>query len=138
MRNWETTLVPLAAVVIAIAGWFVGSWLNANRDRANKQREIRLQYQIQTYRLLALAVQRKPEPGSKYFRDMESAVADIQLFGTESQISAIHTFLQEFSTKHKGSFNDLLTQLRNDLRKELDLPPASGDVRYFRPEGAAE
>ncbi len=110
MKNsWETflKLVPLVAVVVAMVGWFVGSWLNARRDRANKEIEIRLQYEIGTYRTLALAVQRKPELGSKYFRDMETAIADIQLFGTESQIRGMDAFLQEYSSKNKASFNDL-------------------------------
>ena len=141
MKNSGETflkLMPLIAVVVAMVGWFVGSWLNAGRDRANKQREIRLQYQIETYRRLALAVQRKPEPGSKYFRDMETALADIQLFGTESQIRGVDAFLQEFRAKNKGSFNDLLRDLRNNLRKELELAPVPGDVQWFRPEGGAE
>jgi hypothetical protein len=72
MKNfWETLLkpIPLIAVLVAVVGWFIGSWLNASRDQTNKRREIRLQYQIETYRRLALASQRKPEPGSKYFRD---------------------------------------------------------------------
>ncbi len=34
--------------------------------------------------------------------------------------------------------NDLLKDLRNNLRKELDLTPVSGDVQWFRPEGGAE
>ena len=141
MENFRETffkVVPLVAVIVAIAGWFVGSWLNAARDRANKQREIRLGYQIETYRRLALAAQRKPEPGSKYFRDMEAAVADIQLFGTESQIRAVNAFLQEWKANNKGSFNDLLRDLRNDLRKELELSPVPGDVQWFRPEGGVE
>lgn len=128
----------IAVVVVAVISWFVGDWLNASRDRANKQREIRLQYQIETYRRLALAAQRKPEPGLKYFRDMETAVADIQLFGTESQIRNVDAFLQEWKTKNKGSFDDLLMDLRNDLRKELDLSAVAGHVQWFRPEGGAE
>jgi hypothetical protein len=123
-------------VVVAVGSWFVGSYYNAARDRASKQREIRLQYQIETYRRLALAAQRKPEP--KYFRDMESAAADIQLFGTESQIQKLNTFLDEWSARNKGSLDNLLIDLRNDLRKELDLPAVPGGVRWFRPEGGVE
>ncbi|MGP8247709.1 MAG: hypothetical protein ACLQVN_24755 [Bryobacteraceae bacterium] len=141
MKNgWETflKLVPLVAVVVAMVGWFAGSWLNAGRDRVNKLREIRLQYEIATYRMLALAAQRKPEPGSRYFRDMEAAVADIQLFGTESQVRGVDAFLREFRAKGKGSFNDLLRDLRSNLRKELELAPVASDVQWFRPEGGAE
>ncbi len=131
------TLVSLAPVVIAVFGWFIGNNLNASRDLANKRREIRLQYQIETYRRLALAAQRKPEPGSKYFRDMEAAFADIQLFGSESQIRDQEAFLREWKATNRGSFNDLLKDLRNDLRQELNLSVLPGEVQWFRPEGGA-
>jgi hypothetical protein len=139
MKNsWETLLklMPLVAVVVAVFGWFIGSGLNASRDQTNKRREIRLQYQIETYRRLALASQRKPEPGSKYFRDLEAAVADVQLFGTESQIREVGKFLDEWKAQSRGETDELLVDLRNDLRKELGQPPVPGNVRWFRPEGA--
>ncbi len=139
MKNfWETflKLIPLIAVVVAILSWFVGNRLNADRDQLNKQREIRLKYQIDTYRLLALAAHRKPEPGSKYFRDLEAATTDIQLFGTESQIREVSAFLQQWKAQGRGDLDDLLSDLRNDLRKELGQPPVLGNVQWFRPEGA--
>jgi hypothetical protein len=139
MKNfWETLLklIPLIAVLVAVVGWFIGSWLNASRDQTNKRREIRLQYQIETYRRLALASQRKPEPGSKYFRDLEAAVADVQLFGTESQIRGVSKFLEQWKAQGRGETDELLVDLRNDLRKELGQPPVPGNVQWFRPEGA--
>ena len=129
-------LVPLLSVVVAVGSWFVVSQHNAARDRANKQREIRLQYQIETYRRLLLAAERKPEP--KYFRDVESATADIQLFGTESQIQKLNTFLDEWKATNKGSLDNLLIDLRNDLRRELDLPAVPGGLLWFRPERGVE
>jgi len=129
-------ITPLIAVVVAVVGWFLGNWLNAGRDQRNKQREIRLQYQIETYRRLALAVHRKPESGSKYFRDLEAATVDIQLFGTESQIREVSAFLQQWKAQGRGDLDDLLKDLRNDLRKELQQPPVPGNVQWFRPEGA--
>jgi len=123
-------------VLVAVVGWFIGSWLNASRDQTNKRREIRLQYQIETYRRLALASQRKPEPGSKYFRDLEAAVADVQLFGTESQIREVSKFLEQWKAQGRGETDELLVDLRNDLRKELGQPPVPGNVQWFRPEGA--
>lgn len=135
MKNfWET----LIAVLVAVFGWFVGNSLNARRDQRNKQREIRLRYQIDTYRLLALAVHRKPEPGSKYFRDLEAATVDIQLFGTESQIREVGVFLQQWKAQGWGDLDDLLSDLRNDLRKELGQRPVPDNVQWFRPEGAPD
>ena len=137
MKNfWETflKLIPLIAVVVAILSWFVGNRLNADRDQLNKQREIRLKYQIDTYRLLAPAAHLKPE--SKCFRDLEAATTDIQLFGTESQIRKVSAFLQQWKAQGRGDLDDLLSDLRNDLRTELGQPPVPGNVQWFRPEGA--
>ena len=138
MKNvWETLLklIPLIAIIVAVLSWFVGNALNASRDQRNKQREIRLKYQIDTYRLLALAVHRKPEPGSKYFRDLETAIADVQLFGTESQLREVGVFLQQWKAQNRGDLDDLRSDLRNDLRQELGQPPVSDNVQWFRPEG---
>lgn len=134
MKNmdWRFTVPLLVSAFVAILGWFSVNWLAASRDQANKRREIRVQYLIEAYRRLALSAQRPPE--SKYFRDMESAVADIQLFGSQSQVQKLRLFLEEFKRQNKGSFNELLRDLRNDLRKELDLTAIEGEVQWFRPE----
>lgn len=51
-----TLLIP---TVVAIVSWFVGSWLSVTRDRANKRRDLRVQYLIEAYRRLATATERK-------------------------------------------------------------------------------
>jgi len=51
-----TLLIPTA---IAIVSWFVGSWLSVRRDRANKRRDLRVQYLIEAYRRLSTATNRK-------------------------------------------------------------------------------
>ncbi len=114
--------------------------LNAERDLLNKKREIHVQYLVGVYRQLALSANRPPDP--KYFRDMEAAVADIQLLGTASQIGKIDTFCEEFSRQGWASIDSLLVDLRKDLREELQLeplpdPPARR-IQWFRPEGGAQ
>ena len=124
------------AAIVAVAGWFIGHSLSVERDRANKQRDLRIEYLIDAYRRLANASWRPPEPGSQYFRDMESAIADIQLFGTESQIGQAKNFMSEFQKTGRGPLDKLLNNLRNDLRKEMNLPEIKANVQWFRPEGA--
>ena len=131
-------LAGFVTILVTISGWCINNQMNIARDELNKLREIRLQYLIQTYRSLALAVQRKPEAGSKYFRDMESAITDIQLFGTDKQIKGVEEFLKEFKEKSKGNVDSILKDLRNELRKELRLSNVKGDVQWFRPEGGIE
>ena len=83
-----------------------------------------------------MASHRKYEPGSKYFRDLEAATADIQLFGTESQIREVKAFLQQWEAQNRGDLDDLLRDLRDDLRRELRQPPVPGNVQWFSLEGA--
>ena len=131
--------IPLfLTAVIAVSGWFVAHQLSADRDRANKHRDIQTKYLIDAYRYLANAAQRKPEPNSQYFRDMESAIADIQLFGTLSQIIEVNKFLKEFQEHGKAEMNPILNSLRNELRKELKFPEVEDNVHWFRPEGTPE
>jgi hypothetical protein len=66
---------------------------------------------------------------------MESAIADIQLFGTPSQISMVHQFSKEFAENGKASLDPILKDLRNELRNELNLSRIEENVRWFRPEG---
>lgn len=134
--NFNWPIVISAALVIF--GWFVVNSLNVDRDRENKLRDIRTQYLIDAYRNLSDASQRKPEPQSKYFRQMESAVADIQLFGTQNQIEKVHAMLDAYSKTSLAPLDPILNDLRNELRTELNLPPINQNVRWLRMEGAPQ
>lgn len=129
--------IPLfLTMAIAFVGWHTVDNLAAKRDRANKQRDLRIEYLISAYSKLANASWRDPKPKSQYFADMETAMADIQLFGTDSQIENAKTMMNEFQKTGSSSLNELLRDLRNDLRREMDLPEIEGKVQWFRPEGA--
>ena len=129
--------IPLGlTAIIAIAGWFIVHDLSVQRDINNKLRDLRIEYLINAYSRLANASMRMPEPGSQYFRDMESAMADIQLFGTQSQIEQAKHFMDEFQKTGKASMDTLLNNLRNDLRKEMKLSDIKTNVKWFRPEGS--
>lgn len=120
-------LLPLAVtVLIAVAGWILGHKLNARRDRINKHREIRLKYLIDAYRNLVNTTGRT-ELDSQETRDQRDAVADIQLFGTREQIDHLLEL-----RKNSKDINPLINSLRDELRKELDLPPANINVHWIR------
>lgn len=59
----------LIPTLVAVVSWFVGSWLAVRRDRANKRRDLRVQYLIEAYRRLAKATERK-ETDAAYFADL--------------------------------------------------------------------
>ena len=92
---------------------------------------------VKAFQNLANAANRPPIPGAQHFRDMESAIADIQLFGSKSQIELVETFTNEFEQTKAASLDPLLNSLRQDLRKELGYEQIDSNVRWFRPEGGA-
>ena len=78
--NYETVI----AVCVAIVGWFTINYFAQRRDRLSKRREMRAQYLVDAYRTLESVSNRKNtfQEAAKF----ESAVADIQLFGTKKQV----------------------------------------------------
>jgi hypothetical protein len=122
-----TLLIP---TVVAIVSWFVGSWLSVRRDRANKRRDLRVQYLIEAYRRLVTASNRNPSQSQ--FEDLESAVDDIQLFGTPKQVAAAQEFARRMAEDREAPLDMLLADLRADLRKELKLDPIEGDRVFLR------
>ncbi len=135
-KLYVSFLSLLLASVITILGWFILSNLAAKRDRINKQRDLRVEYLIGAYSKLANASWRDPESGTSYYADVETAMADIQLFGTDSQIAKAKKIMDDFQRTRCSSLDELLRDLRDDLRYEMDLSKIEGNVQWFRPEGA--
>ena len=87
----STFLLPLlVTTVIAVLGWYVAHRLSMNRDRATKRRELRVKYLIDAYRLLESVSNRPVTPATA--PQFESALADIQLFGTPAQVELAQEF----------------------------------------------
>jgi hypothetical protein len=128
----------IVTVLVVLVGWMIVHRLTAWRDRANHKRQIQTEYLISAYRRLANAANRPSVANSPYFRDMESAIADIQLFGDEKDVKLVNEFLVEFSSKGQASMDSLLTKLRDKLRSELNYGEVAGNVSWFRPEGSPE
>jgi hypothetical protein len=124
-----TLLIPTA---VAVASWFIGSWLSVRRDRANKRRDLRVQYLIEAYRRLATATERE-ETGAAYFADLDSALVDVQLFGSADQIAAAQKFAKQLADHRAAQLSELLASLRDDLREELKLESVEGPLVVLRP-----
>ena len=75
--NWEVLLPLLITTFVAILGWYVAHRQSAARDRANKKRDVRVQYLIDAYRRLESAASRSPREMEKYADGFESAISDI-------------------------------------------------------------
>jgi len=126
--NWQLLGPLLITTAVAVCGWFVGHALSARRDRINKRREQRIGYLIEAYRRLESCAQRKSYDASK----MESAAADIQLFGTHRQIELVQKALEEFAATRTTQLDDLLKELRQNLRAELRLESVPDKILHLR------
>jgi len=127
-RLVATLGVPTAAV---IAGWFLVHWLNARRDLAARKREARLKAREAAYMRLANASNRSLS--DKSMDDIETFVAELQLYGTPKQIQLMAEIVGAF--KQAGgfvSYDAILADLRDTIRRALRLEPVSGAVWWFR------
>ncbi len=64
--------------------------------------------------------------------DFTSAIADIQLLGSLRQVSLARQFAFEIATKRTSSLDDLLFDLRQSLRAELELDAVSEKIIFLR------
>lgn len=127
--NWQLLIPLLVTTVIAISGWFAAHALTTRRDLTNKRREQRIGYLIEAYRRLESCAHRRSH---LEFSKMESAVADIQLFGTPHQVSLVQALVTEFAAGGSASMDSLMQDLRRDLRAELKLEIVPDNVLHIR------
>jgi hypothetical protein len=80
---------------------------------------------------LATTANRK-ETDASYITALDSAIVDVQLFGSADQISAAQQFARELAELRVAQLDKLLASLRNDLRKELKLEPVEGPIVTLR------
>ena len=159
--NWQwlisilKLLIPLLITTgVGIYGWYRVDNLGAARDLKNKQREVKVQYLIEAYRCMAMDIAgrksiNKPIGGetqeeiNNRLKNIERALTDIQLFGSNSQIEALHKMCNDIIGKMKtpGMSNisvetrDLLAGLRDELRDYLGLErvkDSEKEVFYLR------
>jgi len=123
------SLEPLIPLASAVVGGLVVHLLSGRRDRANKRKEQRVTYLIEAYRRLEECSQ---QFGIAAKGKLESAVADIQLFGTPRQVELVQQFASDFAEKGGASLDALLGDLRADLRVELNLESVPENIVHLR------
>ena len=128
---WFPIFGPVLAALVAIIGWGVAHRLSIVKEQNAKQGDMRIQFLLEAYRRLE-SVANRPEAGKDEQDKFESALADIQLLGTKSQIEELMQFLADYNSACSPSINPLLELLRMHLRKELDLERDIPSVKIFR------
>jgi hypothetical protein len=69
----------------------------------------------------------------KSMDDIETFVSEIQLYGTPRQIQLMGEMVEAFKKPNNiVSYDAILADLRDSIRKELNLEPVSGAVWWFR------
>jgi hypothetical protein len=117
--------------LLAVLGRLLGHVLGARRELANKRRELRVQVLIDAWRSIERAAHRIARDE---MRDLEHALADIQLFGTPSQTDRAARVARSLSGKatNGAAIGELLEALRVDLREEMKLGRAATPLVYWR------
>ena len=122
-------IIPLIiTALVAVVGWFIVHELLISRDIKNKRIELKIKYLIEAYRRLEHILHRdNPD-----LKDFESAIADIQLFGTKEQAELAREVALEFAKNRTASLDPLLGDLREDLRTLLHLEHLQGPPIIIR------
>jgi hypothetical protein len=92
---------------------------------------MRLGFLLEAYRRVEDGGNREPING-KRADNFESAIAEIQLLGTEEQVGMAKKLAHDIASGEVASSDLLLRSLRNDLREELGLNVIHEDPVHFR------
>jgi len=121
-----------ATILLAVSGWLIGHFLTAKRDIEQKKREIRVVHLREAYLKLANLADHGSLPED--IHDVQDAFNDIQIFGEEKQIELIAAFIQELNEGKSPSINELLKELRNEIRQHIGLKPIDEYRWHIRAE----
>jgi hypothetical protein len=124
--NWSIIISSLVTILVAIIGWSISYYITNNQIQKSKQKEVITGYLVEAYRQIEDVCARDSLTNDQK-RNVEKAVADIQLFGTRNQIKLTKNFTEEMNKNSESDPRKLLIVLRNDLRIELGIEPASTD-----------
>ncbi len=98
----------------------------AAMQREQRRQEILTNYLIDTY----MAIEAVTCRGPVKLDGLETAMARIQLLGSDRLISVAQNFMTEF--KSGGDTGAILTQLRNELRSEIGIETTQSKLLFFR------
>lgn len=115
--------------IITVIGWIVVYIFAIRQNTQIKKKEVTIEYLIQAWGKLEKASNRKD---NRYNTEIETAIADIQLFGTKRQIELAQQFAEEIARNKESSTLELLILLREDLRKELKLDRVPRKFKFLR------
>ena len=130
--DWQLIATVGIPALIVVIGWLFVHWLDDRRDLTNRKREARLKAMERAYLRLANSANRS-ELTEQMIDDIELFVWEIQLYGTPKQIKLMQEIVEGFKKPNNYvSYDPILRDLRDTLRKELELEAISDDVWWLR------
>jgi hypothetical protein len=126
--DYKLSITLIIPGLVTVIGWFILHRFSAWRDRNNKRKDLKVRYLIEAWKRLERCSNKEDYDTN----EMETAIADIHLFGNLKQITLANAFVNEFAKNKVASGDELLEELRNDLRKELNIETAKSKIRYLR------
>src|SRR5713101_7443588 len=112
-------------------GWWVAHRLSSRRNIEDERRKLRMQYLLEAYRRLEGASHRANN-ARPHWSALESAVADIQLLGSPHQVRLANKFCTDIARDQAAPLDELLNDLRNSVRLELNPGPITGNPQSLR------
>ena len=117
--------------IVGFLGILLGHILTIERESKNRVKDIRIKYLIDAYNKLKRGVMPKAKKYDK--GEFESAIAQIQLLGIRKQVELTYRFCEEAQSGKGDLIQELLENLRVELRNELSLKKESLlRIRPFR------
>ena len=126
--NWELLIGSLVVVL----GWFIFHYFSQKRDSKNKRKQVVLDFLIASYRTLTIDISDRSLDNQETQYKFETLLADIQLFGSLTQVELARTIAIEMRNKNIANLDMLIIDLRENLRKELNLEKVRGYTEYMR------
>jgi hypothetical protein len=124
--NYTALIIPSALIVL---GWIITHHLSARRDLANRRREQRVKYLIETYRVFVRAMDREGNL-TEISDELQVALADLQFLGNEEQMKAARTVALTLAATSRLYTAELLLAIRKELRREMGRSPEDLSIRF--------
>lgn len=128
--DWKLFAQLIVAFVVAALGWWTGHILTTRRDVANERRKLRISYLIEAFRSLEGAVHSLGAKDQK--KRLQAAIVDIQLLGSPEQVKLAANFAIQMGKSSEAPIDELLADLRDSLRKELELERVEQKIVFMR------
>ena len=121
----------LVTIILAVLGWSIGHFFTDKRSIKSRRRDLVTEYLIAGYRVLTNEVSHR-EVSTERNEKLENILSDIQLFGSIEQISLAKAMADTIACGGEFQLDPLINSLRDDLRSELNLRSATGNIRWLR------